>query len=53
MRTNLNKMNIKDRERFREFVNTETKFNPHIMVISKKKRFLLMIMMSMIMVMVS
>ena len=33
----IDKMNIKDRERFREFVNTETKFNPHIMVISKKK----------------
>ena len=33
----IDKMNIKDRERFRKFVNTEIKFNPHIMVISKKK----------------
>ena len=33
----INRMNIKDRERFRKFVNTEIKFNPHIMVISKKK----------------
>ena len=35
----IDKMNIKDRERFRKFVNTEIKFNPHIMVISKKKNF--------------
>ena len=33
----IDKMNIKDREKFRKFVNTEIKFNPHIMVISKKK----------------
>ncbi len=33
----INRMNIKDRERFRKFVNTQIKFNPHIMVISKKK----------------
>ena len=30
-------MNIVDRENFRKFVNKEIKFNPHIMVISKKK----------------
>ena len=30
-------MNLKDRENFRRFVNKEIKFNPHIMVISKKK----------------
>ena len=30
-------MNITDRENFRKFVNKEIKFNPHIMVISKKK----------------
>jgi len=33
----IDKMNIKDRESFRKFVNKEIKFNPHIMVISKKK----------------
>ena len=35
----IDKMNIRDRERFRKFVNKEIKFNPHIMVISKKKNF--------------
>ena len=29
----IDKMNVKDRERFRKFVNTEIKFNTHIMVI--------------------
>ena len=33
----IDRMNIKDRESFRKFVNKEIKFNPHIMVISKKK----------------
>ena len=33
----IDRMNIKDRESFRKFVNEEIKFNPHIMVISKKK----------------
>ena len=33
----INVMKNEDREKFREFVNKETKFNPHIMVISKKK----------------
>ena len=32
----INIMKNEDREKFREFVNKETKFNPHIMVISKK-----------------
>ena len=35
----IDSMNIIDRENFRKFVNEETKFNPHIMVISKKKNF--------------
>tara|TARA_B100000886_G_scaffold241870_1_gene169801 strand:- start:1969 stop:2769 length:801 start_codon:yes stop_codon:yes gene_type:complete len=30
-------MHLNDREKFRKFVNKEVKFNPHIMVISKKK----------------
>ena len=30
-------MHLNDRENFRKFVNKEVKFNPHIMVISKKK----------------
>ena len=33
----IDSMNIIDRENFRKFVNEEIKFNPHIMVISKKK----------------
>ena len=33
----INIMKNEDREKFRDFVNKETKFNPHIMVISKKK----------------
>ncbi len=33
----INIMNKKDRESFRIFVNKEIKFNPHLMVISKKK----------------
>jgi len=33
----INIMNKKDREGFRIFVNKEIKFNPHLMVISKKK----------------
>ncbi len=35
----IDSMNIIDRENFRKFVNEEIKFNPHIMVISKKKNF--------------
>ena len=33
----INKLNNKDRNQFRKFVNENTSFNPHIMFISKKK----------------
>ena len=33
----INKLNDKDRNQFRKFVNENTSFNPHIMFISKKK----------------
>ena len=33
----INKLNNKDRNHFRKFVNENTSFNPHIMFISKKK----------------
>ena len=33
----INKLDVKDRDQFRTFVNNNTSFNPHIMFISKKK----------------
>ena len=33
----IDQMNKKDREDFRKFVDSNLSFNPHIMVISKKK----------------
>ena len=33
----IRKLNNKDRNQFRKFVNENTSFNPHIMFISKKK----------------
>ena len=33
----ISKLNNKDRNQFRKFVNENTSFNPHIMFISKKK----------------
>ena len=33
----IDKLDLKDRNQFRKFVNENTSFNPHIMFISKKK----------------
>ena len=35
----INKIDIKDRDQFRKFVNNNISFNPHIMFISKKKNY--------------
>ena len=35
----ISKLNNKDRNQFRKFVNENTSFNPHIMFISKKKNY--------------